>query len=93
LGTILIKAFINTLPETTATPKTIIFLNSGIFLALKDSPVLDSLIKLEQSGVEILTCGTCLDYYKKKEELGVGNISNMYDILERLSQAGNVIYP
>jgi selenium metabolism protein YedF len=93
LGTILIKAFINTLPETTAIPKTIIFLNSGIFLALKDSPVLDSLKMLEQMGVEILACGTCLDYYKKKEELGVGNISNMYDILERLSQAGNVIYP
>jgi selenium metabolism protein YedF len=93
LGTILIKGFINTLPEVTTKPKTIVFLNSGIFLALKDSPVLESLKKLEQLGVEILACGTCLDYYKKKEELGVGKISNMYDILERLIQAGNVIYP
>ena len=93
LGTILIKGFINTLPEVTLKPKTIVFLNSGIFMALKDSPVIDSLKKLEDIGVEILSCGTCLDFYKKKEELGVGKISNMYDILERLSQAGNVIYP
>jgi len=93
LGTILIKAFVNTLPEIDQKPKTIIFLNSGIFLALKDSPVLDSLKKLEVKGIKILVCGTCLDYYKKKEELGVGIISNMYEILERLSNADNVIYP
>jgi selenium metabolism protein YedF len=93
LGTILIKGFVNTLPETTLKPKTIVFLNSGIYLALKDSPVLESLKKLENMGIEILVCGTCLDYYKKKEEQGVGKISNMYEILERLSHAGNVIYP
>ncbi|NTW31438.1 MAG: sulfurtransferase-like selenium metabolism protein YedF, partial [Bacteroidetes bacterium] len=82
LGLILIKGFINTLPESTLKPKTIIFLNSGIFLALNDSPVIDSLRKLEQSGVEVLTCGTCLDYYQKKDELRVGKVSNMYEILE-----------
>jgi selenium metabolism protein YedF len=93
LGMILIKGFVNTLPEVSLKPKTIVFLNSGIFLALKDSPVIESLKKLENMGVEILACGTCLDYYKKKEELGVGKVSNMYDILERLSGAGKVIYP
>lgn len=93
LGEILIKALVNTLPEITLKPKTIVFLNSGIFLALNDSLVLESLKKLDQMGVEILVCGTCLDYYKKKEELGVGKVSNMYDILERLSQSGNVVYP
>jgi selenium metabolism protein YedF len=93
LGTILMKAFVNTLPEATLKPKTMIFLNSGIFLATKDSFVLDALKMLEQSGVEILVCGTCLDYYQKKTELAVGRISNMYDILERLTQAGNVVYP
>jgi selenium metabolism protein YedF len=93
LGKILIKAFINTLPENTLKPKTVVFLNSGIYLALKDSPVLEALKKLEQSGVEILACGTCLDFYKKKEELGIGKISNMYEILEKLSSAGNVLYP
>jgi selenium metabolism protein YedF len=93
LGKILIKAFINTLPENSIKPKTIVFLNSGIFLSVKDSPVLDALIKLEQAGVEILSCGTCLDFYHKKEELAVGKVSNMYEILEKLSQAGNVLYP
>ncbi|MBE0637269.1 MAG: sulfurtransferase-like selenium metabolism protein YedF [Bacteroidales bacterium] len=93
LGTLLIKAFINTLPETTVKPKTLVFLNSGIFLAISDSPVLDSLRKLENTGTEILVCGTCLDYYQKKAELSVGKISNMYDILERLGQASHVIYP
>jgi selenium metabolism protein YedF len=93
LGKILIKAFVNTLPEVSAKAKTIVFLNSGIFLALKDSQVLDTLIKLEKSGVEILVCGTCLDYYQRKEELGVGRVSNMYDILERLSCATSVVYP
>ncbi|RPH32625.1 MAG: sulfurtransferase-like selenium metabolism protein YedF [Bacteroidales bacterium] len=93
LGNILIKAFVNTLPEVTLKPKTLIFLNSGIFLALKDSLVLDSLKKMEENGVEVLVCGTCLDYYKKKEDLGVGKISNMYDILERLTKANSVVYP
>jgi len=93
LGTLLIKAFINTLPEVSVKPKTLVFLNSGIFLAISDSPVLDSLKKLEINGTDILVCGTCLDYYQKKAELAVGRISNMYDILERLSQASHVIYP
>lgn len=93
LGTILAKAFINTLPEIEVKPKKLIFLNSGIYLALKDSPVVDTLKKLEQMGIEILVCGTCLDYYKKKEELGAGIVSNMYIILESLSKASKVIYP
>ena len=93
LGRILMKAFVNTLPEATNQPQSIVFLNSGIFLALKDSQVLDTLIKLEKNGVEILVCGTCLDYYQKKQELGVGKVSNMYDILERLTSASSVVYP
>ncbi|HOY30558.1 MAG TPA: sulfurtransferase-like selenium metabolism protein YedF [Bacteroidales bacterium] len=93
LGKILLKAFINTLPEIENKPSKLLFLNSGIFLTLKDAVVLDSLKKLESDGVEILVCGTCLDFYKKKDEVGVGMVSNMYDILNRLSMAGSVIYP
>jgi len=93
LGKILIKAFINTLPEATNQPKSLVFLNAGIFLALKNSPVIDSLTKLERSGVKIFVCGTCLDYYGEKPNIGVGIVSNMYDILEQLSSAGSVVYP
>lgn len=93
LGKILIKAFINTLPEVTNQPKSLVFLNAGIFLALKNSPVIESLVKLEKSGVKIFVCGTCLDYYGEKANIGVGIVSNMYDILEQLSNTGTVIYP
>lgn len=93
LGEFLIKGFVNTLPEATIKPRTIVFMNSGIYLALKDSPVLESLRKLEQMGVELLACGACLDFFKKKDELAVGRISNMYEIIERLTQTGKVIYP
>jgi len=93
LGELLIKGFINTLPEIENKPETLVFLNSGIFLALKGSPVFDSLSRLEKEGTKILVCGTCLDYYKKKEELGVGIVSNMYDILNILSNAAKVLYP
>jgi len=93
LGKILIKAFINTLPEATNQPKSLVFLNAGIFLALKNSPVIESLTKLERSGVKIFVCGTCLDYYGEKPNIGVGIVSNMYDILEQLSSASSVVYP
>ncbi len=93
LGEILIKGFINTLPDATKTPKSLVFLNAGILLTTKDSPVIDALKKLEDKGVEILVCGTCLDYYNKMNELGVGIVSNMYEIIEKLSNTGKVIYP
>ena len=93
LGRLLIKGLINTLPEIDHKPGTIVFLNSGIFLALKESPVLESLTRLENGGVRILVCGTCLDYFRKKDELGVGTVSNMYDILSLISTAGKVLYP
>jgi selenium metabolism protein YedF len=93
LGELLIKAFVNTLPENPVQPAAIVFLNSGIFLALEDSPVKESLKKLEEKGTRILSCGTCLDFYKKKEELGVGKVSNMYEIVELLSRSSHVLYP
>ncbi|HNW89399.1 MAG TPA: sulfurtransferase-like selenium metabolism protein YedF [Bacteroidales bacterium] len=93
LGRILIQAFINTLPETDLKPDKLIFINSGIFLALKSSPVTETLKKLEAAGTDILVCGTCLDYYGKKDELGAGHISNMYDILSSMTKASKIIYP
>lgn len=93
LGAILMSAFINTLPEIALKPNWLIFLNTSIHLTLKDSSVLESLQKLEKKGVEILVCGTCLNYFGKKDELAVGKISNMYDILDCMSRAGKVIHP
>ena len=93
LGQLLIKGFINTLPDIDHKPHTLIFLNAGIHLTLQDSPVLDSLKKLESSGIKVLVCGTCLDFYERKKDLAVGMVSNMYDILDAQSKAGKVIYP
>ncbi len=84
LAQILLKAFLKTLKETDQKPQKIICYNEGVFLALSDSEVLEDLKALEDEGVEILVCGTCLDYYQVKDKLGVGKISNMYDILETL---------
>lgn len=93
LGSILIKAFVNTIAETEPLPGTIILYNSGINLALTDSPVLDALKELEQSGVKILVCGTCADYFGKKDQVAVGIVSNMYDISQALASASHVVYP
>jgi len=63
----------------------LLFLNSGVHLTVEGSPVIDHLRRLEEKGVTILSCGTCLDYYKVKNKLVVGGIGNMYDMVEKSS--------
>lgn len=91
LGDILIRGFFHTLGEVTASPDTVIFFNSGVKLVTKDSPILEDLRALEEEGLEILACGTCIDYYELKEEVVVGVVSNMYTIAETILGAGKVI--
>ncbi|MBU5428348.1 sulfurtransferase-like selenium metabolism protein YedF [Tissierella pigra] len=91
LGKILMKSFIYTIRETTPFPTTILFLNSGVNLTCEDSPVLEDLKELEKSGVEIISCGTCLDYYNLKDKIQVGEIGNMYAIYEKMRNANNTL--
>lgn len=84
LGKILMKSFIYTVSETEPYPSTIVFYNTGVNLTVKDSEVLDDLIGLEKEGVEIISCGTCLDFLELKDDLAIGSISNMYTIYEKL---------
>ena len=93
LGQILIKGFIYALSESEQIPTTIIFYNRGVTLATKQSPVIDSLKKLESLGVEILSCGTCLNYYNLEAELCVGQVTNMYNIVEKMNVANKIIKP
>ena len=93
LGQILVQGCINTIKEVAPIPTALVFYNSGVKLTVDASPVLQSLRELESSGVKILVCGTCANYFQIKDQVGVGIISNMYAILETLSQAGHVIYP
>jgi selenium metabolism protein YedF len=91
LGEILIKSFIYTLTESTPYPSTMIFYNGGVYLTCEGSPVLEDLKKLEKEGVEIISCGTCLDYYNLKDKLQVGEISNMYTIYDKMRNAAKII--
>ena len=91
LGGILSRAFLHTLGEIEPLPSTLIFLNSGVKLTAEGSPVVEDLQALAGAGVEILACGTCLEYYDLKDRLAVGEISNMYAIAETLLSAGNVV--
>ncbi len=85
------KSFVYTLTEATPYPSTLVFFNSGVYLTCEGSEVLEDLRKLEAEGVEIISCGTCLDYYEIKDKLKVGEISNMYTIYEKLKNPTNTI--
>lgn len=91
LGAVLMKAFLYTLLETQPLPRALLFLNSGVKLTADDSPALDQLKTLAERGVQILSCGTCVDYFGLKERLAVGGITNMYNILAELSGAAKAI--
>ena len=91
LGQILMKGYLYTLTEVAPLPRSLIFINSGVRLACEGSDSIENLRKLEKNGVEILSCGTCLDYFNLKSNLLVGGISNMYTIVERLNQAKNTV--
>ena len=93
LGYVLIKAFLHTIAEQAEKPDVMIFYNTGVKLALQDSEVLDDLKELSAAGVEMLVCGTCLNYFEAKEKLGVGIVSNMYDIAGIMSRAGRLLVP
>ena len=90
LGKILMKSFIYTVRETEPYPNSILFYNEGVLLTTEGSEVLEDIIFLQKQGVEISSCGTCLDYYGIKDKLMVGNISNMYDIYESMRNANTI---
>jgi selenium metabolism protein YedF len=91
LGGILMRAFLHTLGEAEVKPQKMILVNSGVKLACEGSPALEDLQTAASQGVEILACGTCLNYFELKEKLRAGRISNMYEILNVLSQAGRTV--
>ena len=93
LGTVLIKGFIFAVSQLDELPKAILFYNGGAKLTSEGSDSLEDLKSMEAQGVEIMTCGTCLDYYGLKEKLKVGTVTNMYSIVETMNQAGKIIRP
>jgi selenium metabolism protein YedF len=93
LGHILIKGFLFALTTQERLPDVALFFNGGAKLTCEGSESLEDLKKLEKQGVEILTCGTCLDFYHLTDKLAVGGVTNMYDIVERQMNAARIIKP
>ncbi|MDI0268052.1 sulfurtransferase-like selenium metabolism protein YedF [Clostridioides difficile] len=91
LGKVLIKGFIYTLTESKPYPKYVLLVNGGVTLSAENEETIENLKILENEGVEVLSCGTCLDYYNLKDKLQVGSVTNMYTIVETLKNASNTI--
>lgn len=91
LGSNLMKTYIYSLTEVTTPPEQLFFYNGGAFLTNKDSDVLEDLKTLEAKGVQISTCGACLDFYGIKDDLAIGDITNMFTIADVMTQADKTI--
>ncbi len=93
LGRILMKGFVYALTQLEELPETILLYNGGARLSTEGSASLEDLKTLEAQGVEILTCGTCLNFYGLSEKLSVGTVTNMYEITEKMAGARLAIRP
>ncbi len=91
LGKKLMGAFLKKIWIRQEKPSTIIFYNAGVKLLAKGSPVLDALNGLYEAGIELIGCGTCIDFYNLKDQLMVGRISNMEEIVDTMMNANHVI--
>lgn len=93
LGAILMKAYFETLSHFAKEITHIAFVNAGVKLAIKGSAVLDYIKEMEQVGIAVLCCGTCLNHFDIKDKLAVGQVSNMFSILDAQSKAGTILSP
>lgn len=93
LGRTLMKGFLYALSQLEQLPKTILFYNGGVKLTVNGAVSVEDLKSMEAQGVQILACGTCLNYYGLTEELAVGSVTNMYAIVEAMNEADKVIRP
>lgn len=93
LGAILMKGFIFTLTQQDVLPDTVLLYNSGAKLSTLGAATLDDLVALERGGVKILTCGTCLNHFGIGDQLGVGEVTNMYSIVEEMRGAARILRP
>jgi selenium metabolism protein YedF len=93
LGRLLMVNFIKAVKDLDKLPSKMIFYNKGVTLAVKGSETANDLKDLERMGVELLFCGTCVDYYKLGQEIETGIMSNMFVIAEAMASAGNIVKP
>jgi selenium metabolism protein YedF len=91
LGRRLIANFLKTLVSAEKQPQMLVLYNSGVKLAVKDSPVLESLQSLENLGVEIICCGTCVNFYGLVDLIQAGGVTSMAEIVKVLTEAENIV--
>ncbi len=91
LGAILTRNFLRLLKDSEPRPQALIFMNGGVKLVVDGSPVLDELEALQALGVELLSCGTCLDFFELRAQVKAGRASNMAEIFAHLSGADQVV--
>lgn len=91
LGANLMRMFFYTLLQSDDLPQSICFMNAGAKLPACDEQVAGHLKGLLEKGVEVLVCGTCLNFYGLSDQLRVGTVSNMYDIVTRMQRAAKVV--
>ena len=93
LGWALLQTYIQTIKDVQPLPARILFYNSGVKLVTAASGALGALVRLQELGVEILVCGTCLDFFQLKSAIQVGHISNMHEIMSAMAEAGRLVSP
>ncbi|MCX5998926.1 MAG: sulfurtransferase-like selenium metabolism protein YedF [Chloroflexi bacterium] len=91
LGSLLMQKFLHSLSSLKQGPQTIILLNAGVRLATTDSLVVAELQRLQEQGVEILACGTCLTQLQLLDKVAVGQVSDMYTIADKLFRADKIV--
>jgi selenium metabolism protein YedF len=93
LGWGLLQTYIQTIKEVSPKPAKIFFYNSGVLLTSRESGLLRYIKELEDQGVEIFSCGTCIDFFNKADKVLVGKLTNMYDIMDSMVRADKVVSP
>jgi selenium metabolism protein YedF len=93
LGKKLMRGFLRTWIDVSPKPWRMIFINSGVKLTTIDEEGAEAICLLEEKGVEILSCGTCLQHFGLEDKLRVGKVTNMYDVIDSLNAATKVISP
>jgi selenium metabolism protein YedF len=93
LGALLLRSFLKTQAELERKPDAILFYNDGVKLCCEGSYLLEDLHSLAESGVEIIACGTCLNFFELGDQLRVGRVTDMLEIAGRLADAGSIVRP
>jgi selenium metabolism protein YedF len=93
LGALLLRSFVKTLLQLEQPPQTVICYNSGVTLCCEGSPLLDDLTRLVEAGVELLACGTCLNFLGLTHKLVAGRVTDMLEIATRLTAAARIVRP